>query len=245
MMNTIDLATFRELLKTEFPRLLREHPESRHELFGIILEAYPSREETHVLFEELRTAQQETNQRLGELEYRMETGFEAARQEREAGFEAARREREELRAEIQTLRQDTEAGFEAARQEREAGFQAIRKDMDRLGSRWGIRNESIFRQTIATLLEQSFGAQVQSLTIAGEEFDVIISNGEHILVEITASAGPKTQRNLERKRALYAQATKKTPSRVILATASIHSQRAEALRKAGFEVIEPEEEDLE
>jgi hypothetical protein len=32
---------------------------------------------------------------------------------------------------------------------------------------------------------------------------------------------------------------------VLLATAAIHSQRAQALRAAGFEVIEPEEEALE
>lgn len=107
-----------------------------------------------------------------------------------------------------------EAGFGEARREREAmhrelrgEIQEVRLAIDRMGSRWGIRNESIFRQTVTELLEKSFGAKVETRTIDGEEFDLIISDGEHI--------------------------------------ASIHSRRAQALRKAGFEVIEPEEEALE
>jgi len=57
--------------------------------------------------------------------------------------------------------------------------------------------------------------------------------------------GPKTQERLERKRRLYIATTGVTPARVILATAAIHSRRAQALRDAGVEVIEPEEEALE
>lgn len=82
----------------------------------------------------------------------------------------------------------------------EAGFLELHKAIDRLGSRWGIRNESIFRQTMAELLEKSFGAQVETRTIQGEQFDCIIIDSQHILVEIAASVGPKMQKRLERKR---------------------------------------------
>jgi len=58
------------------------------------------------------------------------------------------------------------------REEMKAGFEMARLDLDRLGSRWGIRSESVFRQTVAALLEKSFGAQVESRTINGEEFDI-------------------------------------------------------------------------
>ena len=146
--------------------------------------------------------------------------------------------RQDLGSQIEGVRKDLESRMQE-------GFQAVRQDLDRLGQRWGIRNESVFRQTIATLLEKSFGARVESRWIDGEEFDVIVSDGAHILVEITASAGPKTQERLERKRRIYTKATGVVPARVVLATASIHSRRAQALREAGFEVIEPEEEALE
>ena len=195
-MNNMDISTLREVLKIELPRLLRENPEARYEIWGIMLESFPSRQEFNALHQELAA-------------FRHETGEH----------------------------------FEAIEQEMRQGFQDIRHQFDRLGGRWGIRNESIFRQTISALLEESFGARVETRVIKGEQFDLIISDGVHILVEITASAGPKMQKRLERKRQLYQEETGIEPARVILATASIHSRRAEALRQAGFEVIEPEEDE--
>ena len=124
-----------------------------------------------------------------------------------------------------------------------ARFEDVQRAIDRLGSRWGIRNESLFRQTIAALLEQSFGVSVEQRTIAGEQFDILIHGREHILVEIAASVGRTIQTRLERKRRLYEESTGVSPARVILATASIHSRRAHDLRQMGIEVIEPEEID--
>ena len=62
-------------------------------------------------------------------------------------------------------------------------------------------------------------------------------------MEIAASVGRSIRSRLERKRRVYEQATGVRPARVILATASIYSVRAQQLREAGIEVIEPEELD--
>jgi len=288
-MSRIDVATFRELLNTELPRLLREHPESRHEIWGLMLESFPSRQEFAMLHQDLRDFREDTDRRFEGLEGQiegvrqdlggqMQEGFQAAQQERQdlesrmqEGFQAARQERQDLEGRIEGVRQDLGGQIAEVRRDlggqiaevrqdlggqiaevrqdlerrMQEGFQAVRQDLDRLGRRWGIRNESVFRQTIAALLEKSFDARVESRWIDGEEFDVIISDGAHILVEIMASAGPRTQERLERKREMYAEATGVVPARVVLATASIHTRRAQALREAGFEVIEPEEETLE
>lgn len=131
--------------------------------------------------------------------------------------------------------------FDTLENRMETGFKEVHQAIDRLGARWGIRNESIFRQTIASLLEKSFGVTVEQRVIAGEQFDVLIFDHQHILVEVTASVGPTILDRLERKRRMYTEATGHSPTRIILATASIHSQRAQALRDKGIEVIEPEE----
>ncbi len=60
-MSSINVATFRELLKKELPRLLREHPESRHEIWGLMLESFPSRQEFATLHQELRGFREDTN----------------------------------------------------------------------------------------------------------------------------------------------------------------------------------------
>ncbi len=125
----------------------------------------------------------------------------------------------------------------------DAGFDDVRRAIDRLGARWGIRNESLFRQTMASVLQESFGVTVEQRTIAGEQFDLLIFDGQHVLVEIAASVGPSIAQRLQRKQRLYRQETGVEPQRVILAIASIHSRRAQELRDMGIEVVEPEDAD--
>ena len=160
------------------------------------------------------------------------TELRALRTEMERRFEQVDQRLEQSDRQMQEFRTDVAARFED-----------VQRAIDRLGSRWGIRNESLFRQTIAALLEQSFGVSVEQRTIAGEQFDILIHGREHILVEIAASVGRTIQTRLERKRRLYEESTGVSPARVILATASIHSRRAHDLRQMGIEVIEPEEID--
>ena len=143
---------------------------------------------------------------------------------------------EQLEARIDAFREEVSQRFDEVNQR----FVDVSQAIDRLGARWGIRNESLFRRTMAALLEDSFGASVQERRIEGEQFDVvIIAPDQHILVETAASVGADIQERLERKRQLYIEAAGVTPVRILLATASIYSYRAQALREAGIEVIEP------
>ena len=148
-----------------------------------------------------------------------------------------------LRTEVDRRFERSERLMQEFRAEVAARFEDVQRAIDRLGARWGIRNESLFRQTMAAVLEQSFGVSVEQRTIAGEQFDILIYDHQHLLIEITASVGRTIQARLERKRRLYEESTGVRPARVILATASIHSRRAHELRQIGIEVIEPEETD--
>ena len=59
--------------------------------------------------------------------------------------------------------------FERLETRMEDGFQDVFKHMDRLGARWGIRNEIVFRKTMRTLFEESFGVTVEERHIGGEQ----------------------------------------------------------------------------
>ncbi len=59
-----------EQLRRELPRLLREHPEVRHELWGMMLEAFPSRQEFMGLLEELRALREDSNRRFEAMDRR-------------------------------------------------------------------------------------------------------------------------------------------------------------------------------
>ena len=122
----------------------------------------------------------------------------------------------------------------------EDGFRNVHLAIDRLGQWGGIRNEFIFLPAARELLEESLGHSIEVRTLGGEQFDCVIIDDAHILIEISASVGQDILKKLQRKRQLYIDATGVTPARFLLAVGSIHSRRANALREVGFEVIEPE-----
>ena len=207
-----------ELFGRRLPELLARRPELEPLIYQGFLKIFARREEVAVVVAELRGLRTEMDQRFDLVDQRFDL--------------------------VDQRFDRSESEMKAFRAEMDARFVDVHRAIDRLGARWGIRNESLFRQTIAALLEQSFGVSVEQRTIAGEQFDVLIYDHQHVLVEIAASVGRTIQARLERKRRLYEESTGIRPTRVILATASIHSQRAHELRKAGIEVIEPEELDV-
>ena len=206
-----------EVFSRRLPDLLERRPDLEPVIFKAFLKAFARREEVALVLTELRALRTAMDRRFEQVDQRIEQMDQRIKQ--------SDRQMQEFRADV------------AAR------FEDVQRAIDRLGSRWGIRNESLFRQTIAALLEQSFGVSVEQRTIAGEQFDILIHGREHILVEIAASVGRTIQTRLERKRRLYEESTGVSPARVILAAASIHSRRAHDLRQMGIEVIEPEEID--
>ena len=220
-----------EVFSRRLPDLLERRPDLEPVIFKAFLKAFARREEVALVLTELRALRTEMDRRFEQVDQRFEQVDQRIEQVDQRIEQMDQRIKQSDR-QMQEFRADVAARFED-----------VQRAIDRLGSRWGIRNESLFRQTIAALLEQSFGVSVEQRTIAGEQFDILIHGREHILVEIAASVGRTIQTRLERKRRLYEESTGVSPARVILATASIHSRRAHDLRQMGIEVIEPEEID--
>ncbi len=68
-----------ELIRNSLPRLLRERPDLRHEVAGILAEAFPSRQEFGEMLAEIRTLREdfrrfaeETARRFEEMDRRFE-----------------------------------------------------------------------------------------------------------------------------------------------------------------------------
>ena len=222
-----------DLFSRQLPDLLERRPELEPLIYNGFLKAFVRREEVAVILEELRALRDEVNQRFEQVDQRFEQTddkIEKLRDDMNQRFEQVDQRFEEVHGRIDTLEDKMELGFRKV-------YQAI----DRLGARWGIRMESVFRETIVALLEESFGVKVEQRTIKGEQFDIIIYDHQHVLVEIAASVGQKIEERLERKRRLYTEDTGTAPTRIIIATADIHSRRAQILRDKGIEVIEAQE----
>ena len=94
------------------------------------------------------------------------------------------------------------------------GFQKVNEQISALGSRWGIMNENTFRRTVHTLLSRA-GYTVSKGMYGEREIDIVIKNGEHILLEITSAAVKKDVRNLNRSAEDYFQKTGIEPKLMI------------------------------
>ena len=238
-----------QLFDEQLPEILEAYPELEPRIYHAFLKAFVRKEEFAFIETEVREFRAETranfervDQRLGGLDSQM-GGLDSRMDGLDTRMDGLDTRMDGLDTRMDGL--DTRMDGLDTRMDRvEDALQNLHRAITGLGARWGIYNEDVIRQMIASLLEENYGAKVDRLVIDGEEFDVVITNGEHILIEVTARAKSNVQQRLERKRALYIEKTGQTPDRVILAVGSIYSTRAQALREVGFEVIEPSE-DLE
>jgi len=152
-----------------------------------------AQERTEEKVERLTAAQERTEEkveRLAAAQERTEEKVErlAAAQEQLA----AAQERTEEKVERLAVAQEQLA---AAQERTEYEIRDLKTSLSNqiaaLGSRWGIYNEGTFRSTIQKktvfgVLKEVEGMTVEEGVYGGRQVDVIIRNGEHILLEITS-----------------------------------------------------------
>jgi hypothetical protein len=182
-------AEFIEQLRQNLPRLLREHPEVRHELWGIMLEAFPSRQEFMELLQEMRAFREDTNRRFEELRQDMDRRFEAI----DRRFEAVDRRFEAI---IEELRSHREQLDDMGRELRE-----MRIGLSSLGIRVGYGLERAIQGVVEEFAGEAFpfaerlvlrdeGGEVYGIAGAEVEFDLYARNGKAYLVEVTFHLKP-------------------------------------------------------
>jgi hypothetical protein len=182
-------AEFIEQLRQNLPRLLREHPEVRHELWGIMLEAFPSRQEFMELLQEMRAFREDTNRRFEELRQDMDRRFEAV----ERRFEAIDRRFEAIIEELRSHREQIDTMGRELREMR-IGFSS-------LGIRVGTGLERAIQGVVEEFAGETFpfaerlvlrdeGGEVYGIAGAEVEFDLYAHNGKAYLVEVKSHLKP-------------------------------------------------------
>ena len=175
-------AEFIEQLRRNLPRLLREHPEVRHELWGMMLEAFPSRQEFMELLQEMRAFREDTNRHFEELRLDMDRHFEAVDRRFEAMIEELRLQRLAI-TELQRSTRDMAIALSS------------------LGSRVGFGLEEAIRGVVEEFAGESFPfaqrlvmrdetGEVYGVAGADVEFDLYAHNGTAYLVEVRSHLKP-------------------------------------------------------
>lgn len=186
-----------EQLRRELPRLLREHPEVRHELWGIMLEAFPSRQEFMSLLEELRAFREDSNRRFEA----MDRHFEELRADMNQRFEAVDRRFEAIDKRFEAIDRRFEAvdrRFEvliAELQDQGRRLRELNLHVSSLGGRVGHGLEQVVKEIVEEFAGQAFphaerlvlrdeGGEVFGVAGAEVEFDLYAHNGIAYLVEV-------------------------------------------------------------
>ncbi len=147
----------RELIASEFPRLITQNTEIRYELIGVMSETFAKKEDITAILNELKQMREESEQQR--VEFRQE--MQGLREESNQLREESEQRWVEFRQEMQSLREESEQRWgnfrqemEALREESEQRWGNFRQEMEALRKeseqRWGN-----FRQEMEALREES------------------------------------------------------------------------------------------
>lgn len=207
-----------DLIRTSLPRLLREHPEIRHEVAGILAEAFPSRQEFGEMLAEIRALREDFRRFAEETARRFEAidrRFEAM----DKRFEALDRRFEEL---IRDMR-------------------GIRLELSALSGRLGHGLERIVEGVIEEFVREKF-TRTERLVLtdsAGElygvpeaqvEYDLLVSDGTAYVVEVKSHLKPDDVLTFHRK-AEFAARQLGRPLKKLMITASMEERVEPLLRQ--------------
>ena len=248
---------FIEQLRRDLPTLLREHPEVRYELWGMMLEAFPSREEFRALLDEIRSMREDTNRRFEELRQDMNSRFEAVdrrfeelRQDMNSRFEAVDRRFEAVDRRFEAVDRRFEAvdrRFEAVIEELRSHSRQLRDvniHLSALGGRVGYGLEDMVKAVVEEFAGHTFPAAERLLLrdeigevfgVAGAEveFDLYVHNGEAYLVEVKSHLKPSDVLSFHQKVQFARQKLGREVIPFILAL-SMDARAEESMRRLGI-----------
>ena len=139
-----------------------------------------------------------------------------------------------------------EAELVKLREDMNEGFQLLRRHIDALGARWGILAEEAFREGMIGVVERYFGGRVERWAHYDEEgflfgrpcvveVDMLVKNGEHILIEMRSSVSRADVFELWRIGQLYERIRGVKP-RLAVVSPFVREEAKKIAKELGIEV---------
>ncbi|RLI75311.1 hypothetical protein DRP05_15020, partial [Archaeoglobales archaeon] len=131
-------------------------------------------------------------------------------------------------------------------EEHDLKFDTLIRRLDALGSRWGIMSEKAFREGLKEILKEYFDARVEKWIYNDKEgfvfgypsivdVDIVVKNGEHLLVEIKSHVSKSDVGVLLRKGKLYEKVNNIKPKLAFL-TPYIDVDAKEDAKRLGISI---------
>jgi hypothetical protein len=133
------------------------------------------------------------------------------------------------------------------REDMNRGFELVERHISALGSRWGIMAESAFRESLRGMLEKELKLEVEKWRTYDEagrvygyptviDVDVVVRDGETILVEVSSHIRRSDVFIFKKKSELYWEKTGMKLERLLIVTPYIDEEAVEASQRLGIEV---------
>ena len=230
-------------LKKELLELLERDREFRLSVAGllgykeILEELKRLREDMHRGFEEHSRRVDENDRKFNEILERLDR-HEAHLTEHDRKFNEILERLDEHDRKFNEILEELKLHREKL-EEHDFKFDSMMRKLDALGARWGILAESAFREGMRGIVERLFGGSVERWIHddregfvfgypATVEVDIVIRDGEHILVEIKSHVRKSDVGVLLRKGELYKKVKGITPRLVFVSPYIDEDARSDA-----------------
>jgi hypothetical protein len=237
-----------EQLRRTLPQLVREHPEIRHELWGLMLEAFPSRQEFTAFLDELRALREESNRRFEALHHEIAQRFEAVDRRFETLLHAMNQRFEAMDRRFEMLLREMNQRFEAVDRRFEGVIAELREQrlhLSALGGRVGRGLEVIVKGIVEEFAGENFPladrlvlmdteGEVFGVPGAEVEFDLYAHNGRAYLVEVKSHLKTDDVLKFQRK-AVFAEAKLGRPVTRLIIAVSMDSKAETLMQQLGIE----------
>jgi hypothetical protein len=220
-------------LKREIIELLKRDEEFRYTVAGLI--GYGE------VLEELKRLRADFSKRFEKHDKKFESIEEEIKNIYKR-LEEHDRKFESIENEIKKLREDFNRRFN----EQDEKLNHIQRRLDALGARWGLMSESAFREGMKGLIERYFGGKVEKWIYKDDEglvfgypsiidVDLVVRDGEHILIEVKSHVDRSDLATLLRKGKLYEKVTGVKPKLAIISPYVDDKAKVDA-KRIGIEV---------
>ena len=235
-------------LKEAFLRLLHEDPEFKDELRKLLIPEVATKDDLKDILQEIKRLREDFQAEIKQLREdfnRMEAEIKQLREDFQAEIKQLR---EDFQAEIKQLREDFQAEIKQLHTEMNQKFQIVENRIASLGGRWGRETEKTIIKALREFFEKRFNVKIKtwysvdnSGMVYGHpssiEVDIVISNGEHWLIEYTARVKRSDVGELYRIAKLYEEKEGVKPSRLYIVSPFVDEDAMHLAGMMGIHII--------
>jgi hypothetical protein len=203
------------------PRLLRENPELRYQIVGILQESFAGRSEFMAILDELRRLREDFNRKVEEDSKR---------------FASIEDELRRLREDFNRKVEEDSKRFASI----ETQLLGLRKEVGGLSESVGSWGESFGVWHVEESLRRRgvTGELRRDISVQGKQVDAILSDGVVYLIEIKSVVRKRDMHKAERtRRLLQEQLGSEKTVKALVAGSRVDKSAVEAARSLGVEVV--------